>query len=1037
MVEKIVSFALNQRLIVLLLAVALAGWGYASFLQLPIEAYPDIMDTQVSLISQWPGHAAEEMEQQITIPVETAVNGIPGLSVMRSRSLFGLSIVYLNFETGVTDEYARNQVVQRLQGVNLPPGVAPQMSPQSSATGEIYRYTLVAPPGYPLAKLKELEDWTLEREFKTIPGVVDVNSFGGLTKRYEIILDPDRLRANNLTLAQVEQALASNNANAGGNYIERGSESYVVRGIGLYHSVEDIADTVIAEHNGVPILAKDLGVVHIGHKTRLGKVGINDTDDTVEGIVLLLRGANADAVLDKLHEKVRQLNSSVLPTEVKIVPLADRTDLMHTTTHTVEHNLFMGISLVIVVLLVFLGNARAALIAAVTIPLSLLFAFGIMHLEGISANLLSIGAVDFGIIVDGALIMVENIFRHLSEHHVERDKVADVVAAAAKEVQSPIFFSVTIIITAYLPLLTMESVERKMFTPMAITIGCALLGALLLSLTLAPVLCTYLLRGPLHHGDNIVTRTTKNLYNPALSAALKFPKVTLAAALVMLVCGLTLGSRLGSEFMPHLDEGNLWIRASMPSTISYSAATRLVRQMRAVIHAHPAVLDVLSQDGRPDDGTDAVGFDDAEFFTTLKPEAERPHHMAKEEIIHELNAQLSRFPNVDWNFSQLIEDNVEEAMTGVKGELAVKIFGSDLNVLTQKASGVEAAMRHVPGITDVGIFDELGEPQITIIPDRAACARYGINVADVQDMVQTAIGGNAVTTFLEGAKQFDVVVRFQKAARNSLEAIQSLPISTPDGFRLPLSQVAKVQYSTGAAFIYREAGERFIAVKFGVRDRDLGGAVAAAQRAVASQVTLPTGYSLQWGGEFENMERAKRKMMVVIPLSIVVILLLLYIAFNNLRHALLILLNIPFAVVGGIFALYITHFSLSVSAAVGFISVFGVAVLNGVILISSFNQLRAEHGYTLAHAVREGAMLRLRPVLMSALLAILGLVPAATSTGIGSDVQKPLAIVVIGGLMTGTGLTLLVLPVLYMMIESRIRGTTAAIPQSNTLHLQP
>ncbi len=1017
MVDKIVDAALSQRLMVLVLAVGLAVWGYVSFKQLPIEAYPDIMDTQISLISQWPGHAAEEMEQQVTIPLESSVNGIPGISVMRSRSLFGLSIVYLNFDTGVTDDYARAQVVQRLQGINLPANVSPQMSPQSSATGQIYWYTLAAPPGYPLSKLKELEDWTLEREFKTIPGVADVNSFGGLTKRYEIIVDPAKLLEYNLTLAQVETAITNNNGNAGGNYIERGAESYVIRGIGLFTNVDDIARTVIAQRNGVPVLARDIGEIRIGHKPRLGKIGKNHDDDVVEGIVDLLRGANGDAVLTQIHAKVADLNAHGLPEGVQIVPYVDRADLVHTTTHTVLHNLLMGIALVVAVLLIFLGNLRAALIAAVVIPLSLLFAFGIMHMEGISANLLSIGAVDFGIIVDGALIMVENIFRALSAHNADDETAILLVSDAAKDVQRPIFFSVVIIITAYVPLLTMESVERKMFTPMALTIGCALMGALMLSLTLCPVLCTFLLRGRLSHDDNFVTGTAKKLYLPALNGALRFPFVTIGIAMAALAGGLWLGSNLGTEFMPHLDEGNLWVRATMPPTISYTAATGLVKQMREVMLANPAVETVVSQDGRPDDGTDAVGFDDAEFFVGLKSEDQWPNRESKDAVINQLNTQLSRFPGIEWNFSQLIEDNVEEAMTGVKGELAVKIFGNDLNLLTQKAGAVRDAMQGVRGITDVGIFDELGEPQVTITPDRDACARYGVNVADVQDIVQTAIGGNAVTTLLDGAKQFDVVVRFAKGDRDNIDAIKAITVSTPDGYHIPLAQLARVKYDTGAAFIYRESSQRFIAVKFSVRDRDLGSAVAAAQGAVDAKVKLPTGYSLQWGGEFESLQRAKARMLIVIPLSILAILMLLYATFNNLRHALLILLNIPFAIIGGILALYLTGFSLSVSAAVGFISVFGVAVLNGVILVSSINQLRNQD-VPLDQAVRDGALVRLRPVLMSALLAMLGLIPAAISTGIGSDVQKPLAIVVIGGLVTGTLLTLLVLPVLYRMLEA-------------------
>ena len=1024
MIDRLVEFAMGHRVLVVVLALAVGIWGFASFEQLPIEAYPDVMDTQIMMISQWPGHAAEEMEQQVSIPLETVLTGIPGLSVMRSRSLFGLSVVYLSFDTGVTDDYARNQTVQRLQGVNLPAGVSPQMSPQASATGEIYRYTL-AGPGYSLTQLKEIEDWTLEREFKSIPGVADVNSFGGFTKRYELLIDPDRLRAYGITLSQVEQALAANNANAGGNYIERGSQEYVIRGIGLFASVDDIARTVIAVKNGVPVLARDLGEVHIGHKTRLGKVGKDEQDDVVEGIVLLLRGANADVVLDGIHAKVKELNTGgALPPGVRIVTYVDRTDLVQTTTHTVLHNLFMGVSLVIFILFIFLGNVRATLIVAIVIPLSLLFAFGAMHLQGISANLLSIGAVDFGIIVDSALIMVENIYRRLGEPRGPDESVLSVVTSAAADVQRPIFYSVSIIVLAYLPIFTMESVERKMFSPMAVTISCALAGALLLSLTLAPVLCSYLLKGNISHDDTLPTRIARRAYTPALNWALASPWMTVLIAVACLGGGMLLATRLGSEFLPHLDEGNLWVRATMPSTISYSAATRLVTQMRSVMRQFPEVTFVVSQNGRPDDGTDAVGFDDAEFMVGLKPREEWPGNITKDELIHQMNDAVSRFPGIEWNFSQLIEDNVEEAMTGVKGELAVKVFGDDLVTLTDRANAIKDAMGTVHGITDLGIFDELGEPQVTIIPDRDACARLGVNVADVQDIVQTAIGGNPVTTFLDGMKQFDVVVRFKKEARDSLESIQQILVSTPDGSRVPLSALAKVQYSSGAAFIYRESGKRFIAIKFSVRDRDLGTAIADAQQVVQTKVKLPTGYTLQWGGEFQSMQRAQRRLMMVIPLSILLILTLLYWTFSSLKHAVLILLNVPFSVIGGVLALYLTGVNLSVSAAVGFISVFGVAVLNGVILISCLNQLRAE-GHSLKEAIRVGCMLRMRPVLMSALLAMLGMIPAATSTGIGSDVQKPLAIVIIGGLVTATLLTLLVLPVLYALTERDNPAMTA------------
>ncbi len=1017
MINRLVNLALTQRVIVILVAIVMLAWGGFSFTQLPIEAYPDVMNTQVQVITQWPGHAAEEVEKLITVPLETSLNGVPRVSSLRSRSLFGLSVVYLVFDDGVDDYFARQQVAERIAAADLPTGIQPALSPLASATGEIFRYTLVSPK-LSLMELKTLEDWTLEREFKSIPGVADVNSFGGPIKQYQVMIDPAKLRAYDVTLKNVTDAIGAANANSGGNNIERGGEEYVIRGVGLLKNVDDIGNVVVISRTGTPLKVHDVARVELGCQPRMGKVGWRlggsgaekDVDDAVEGIILLRRGENPDPVLDAIHRKIADLNTR-LPGSTKIVPFIDRTDLVHTTTHTVEKNLVEGVLLVVAILFLFLGNVRAALIVALTIPFSLLFAFSCMNAIHLPANLLSLGAIDFGIIVNGAVIMVENIYRRLASR-APGETTMRAVMHATSEVQSEIVFTTAIIILAYLPLFTMQSVEKKMFAPMAFTIGFALVGSLIMAILIAPVLCVMWLKKGLRQHETRLERSANAAYKRVLCSALANPIPTLMAGFGLFLISQMVAPRLGTEFLPHLDEGNLWIRATMPLTISSSEAQRVVPVVRNIIAKYQPVRIVVSQLGRPDDGTDATGFYNCEFLADLRSYTEWKGYKTKDELIQKMNAELATIPGVSFNFSQNIEDNVEEAVTGIKGELAVKLFGEDLAVLEQKADEIQKVIASIPGVVDLDTFRETGEPQVQIVVDREKIARYGINVQDVQDVIETAVGGKTITQQLDGEKKFAVVARFNSESRRDIEQIRSIPVSTPDNLRIPLAQLADIKTERGAAFVYREGNQRFIAIKFGVRGRDIGGTVKEAQLKVKQQVVLPSGYNTVWGGEFESMQRASARLMLIVPITLGLIFMVLFLLFNRLSRAALVMLNVPLALIGGIFALYFTGFHLSVAAAVGFIALFGVAVQNGVIMLSQFDVLRNE-GVPLIEAVIQGAVARLRPVLMTAILASIGLIPAAISTGIGSDTQKPLAIVIIGGLVSATILTLFVLPVLY------------------------
>jgi cobalt-zinc-cadmium resistance protein CzcA len=1020
MINRLIAFSLEQRLVVLSLTVLLIGWGTVAFTRLPIEAYPELSDVQVQVITLFPGHAAEEVEKFVTIPIENEINGTPRLAAVRSTSIFGLSVVGAIFEDGTDDYFARQQVLERIHLASLPPGVDPNLGPLSGSIGEILRYTLKSDT-LDLIELKALQDWVLERCFRQVQGVVDVVSWGGGLKQYQVRLDPAKLKQHDLSFKQVFDALSASNANAGGSYIPQGDYAYMVRGLGLLGSTSDIDNVVVAAHDGTPIRIKEVGHAAIGHGIRLGILGRDHDDDLVQGIILMRKGENASAVLERVKAKLAELRD-ILPAGVTIQPYYDRDHLVHVTVRTVEENLVKGAVLVCVILMLFLGNLRSALIVALTIPLSLLFAFTCMDARGISANLLSIGAIDFGIIVDGAVVMVENIYRHLVAQHPGTGRVRPTVYAAAREVGSPIFFAVLIIITVYFPILFFQRVEGKMFIPMASTICFALLGALVLTLTTIPALCSLALRHVAAERDSSVMRWARQLYIPGLHWTLERPRTTMALALVLLLVSFAALPLLGSEFLPELDEGDIWVRAKLPIGVSLEGAERYVHQMREILLQFPEVRTVVSQLGSPDDGTDPNGPDNVELYVGLKPREQWTTTHNKDALIDAMNLRLAIYPGVTFNFSQPIKDNVDEAISGVKGELSIKIFGPDLDVLQEKARAITQVLATIRGVHDLDYDHLTGQPQLRIPIDREQANRYGITVSDVQDAIETATAGKQVSEILEGERRFPLVVKLTSGdggsgGAPSPERLANLLVPSPGGARIPLEQLAHLDTASGFAQIVREDNQRRVAVKWSVRGRDMGGMVAEAQQKVAAAVKLPEGYHLVWSGRFEDQQRATRRLGLIVPAVIFIIFMLLFGSFNSVRPAALVLVHVPFALIGGIFALLLTGTHFSISAGVGFISLFGVAVLNGVLLVSYFNDLRTQ-GLGLRDAVVQGAQVRLRPVLMTGLLAIFGFLPAAASHAIGAEVQRPLAIVVIGGLISATLLTMLVLPAAYMWIES-------------------
>ncbi len=1020
MIHHIVKFALRQRFLILMITVLIVIAGAESFRRMPVDAYPDLSPPMVELITQWPGHAAEEVERLTTLPLELAMNGSPHLVVMRSISLYGLSDVRLTFDEGVDPYFARQVVFERLSDATLPAGVTPSMAPLFSPSGLVYRYVIESPDRSPM-ELHTYEDWIIERAYRSVPGVADDSGFGGPTMQYHVLLDPVKLYNYHLPVVQVLNALTANNSNTGGGFYSQGGQFYYVRGLGLVKSTDDIGEVVVGSGNGVPIRIKDIGRVVIGNAPRLGIFGFQDkgkkNDDAVEGVILMRRGEQTQNVLQGVEKKTEELNKSVLPPDVKVRPFYDRSDLVRVTTDTVEWNLLRGMVLVLLVLLFFLVSLRAAVITALTIPLALLFAFIFLHATGEAANLLSIGAIDFGIIIDGTIVMVENIYRELNERHGQEYKLNEVILAAARDVDRPIFYSVAVIIAGYLPIYALTGPAGKLFHPMADTMAFALVGALILTLTLVPVLASYWFTKGVREKKNPVFESIHSFYAGRLDWCLGHPALTLLAAVLIFGSVLFLVPLIGGEFLPHLDEGALWVRATMPYTISFEEAAKFAPQVRDIISQYPQVTVVGSELGRPDDGTDPTGFFNCEFYVGLKPYGDASWKSgsinSKEDLTRDLDKKLSAYPGVIFNFTQPAEDAVDEALTGLKSSLAVKIFGPDLDVLEKKAVEIRNALAKTSGFKELTVVRELGQPSLIIDADRAKIARYGINVSDVETVVQAAIGGQAATQVIQGEKLFDLVVRMEPKYRSSVHDIGDLLVPAPAGQQIPLSELASIKESTGASFIYRENNSRYIGIQFSVEGRNLEGTVNAGQAAVAKSVQLPEGYHLDWGGEYSELVEARSQLYIIGPLTILLIFMILFALYGNLKFPVIIALEVVLTEpVGALIALKLTHTPLSVSSILGLLALMGVSVETSVILVSYINKLRLE-GMDIRKATHEAALMRLRPIMMTALVACLGLLPAALSTGVGSDTQKPFAIVIVAGLLSRLLLGFFIIPVLY------------------------
>jgi cobalt-zinc-cadmium resistance protein CzcA len=1018
MIRRIVSVAVHQPIYIALLLVLFIGAGIAAFRSLPIEAFPDVTDVQVTVITLFQGHAPEEVEKQITIPIEIGLSGLPHAVRMFSHTQFGLSYVIVTFDDDADDYFARQQVLERLQGLDLPPGVDPNLAPLSTPIGEIYRYR-VAGAGVSTTDLRSAQDWTIARNLKTVPGIADVVSFGGFIKQYEVTVDTARMKSYNVTLQQVFTALGRGNANAGGSFLERGEQQYLIRGIGMLRSADDIGGIVITEHEGTPLLIRDIADINVGAVPRQGIVGQDGDDEIVSGIVLMRKGENPSDVLQALKARIATLNASILPKPIQIVPFYDRTTLIDTTLHTVFRNLIEGALLVTIVLWLFLGSGRAAGIVASIIPLSLMATFIGLRARGIPANLLSLGSMDFGIIVDGAVIVLENVFRRLTErrehqHHVPKA----IIQEAAVEVGRPTVFSMLVIIIAHLPIFALQRQEGRIFAPMAYTVVSALTGSLIFSLTVVPMLALFLLARTTAKEDNWLVSVCKRLYAPVLDLALRRRGAVIVAAVLVLGGSLLLVPKLGTEFLPELNEGSLWINIMLPPGISVTETSKQMARIRSTIRTFPEVTTVISKSGRPEDGTDPKLINMAEVLVDLKPESDWKRGLTKDQLLDKMNQALTDIPGIEPSFSQPIRDNVLESISQIDGQIVVKVFGEDIDVLRHSANEVLHAIQPVRGVARAFV-DRAGLiPQLQIQIDREQAARYGLNVADVEDVIETALGGKAATEIWEGERKFGVVVRLGEDERRDESTIARVLVDTPSGLRVPLSEVASVTVGSGAMNIAREDGTRVGAIAVFIQGRDMGGIVADMQQRVREQVHLPAGYYVTWGGEFENQQRAMARLRLIVPISILLIFVLLFNAFGSIKHAALILVNVPFALVGGIVALYLTGIHLSVSAAIGFIALFGQAVLNGVVLVSHFAELRRT-GVGSYRAAVEGSMVRLRTVLMTTLLAMLGLTPMALSHSIGSEVQRPLAVVIIGGLFSAAALTLLVLPALYVTFEGR------------------
>jgi cobalt-zinc-cadmium resistance protein CzcA len=1016
--NRIVTSSLRQGFLVVLMTAVLIGAGTRSLDRLPVDAYPDLSPPIVELITQWPGHAAEEVERLITVPVERGMNGIPQMTTIRSISLYGLSDVIMTFENSTDKYFARQQAFNRIGDVTLPSGISPSMSPLSSPSGLIYRYVLQSSDRSPM-ELKTFEDWVIEPQYKSVPGVADDSGFGGGTMQYQVLLDPAKVASVGLSVTQVESAISANNSNGGGGFYSQGGQFYYVRGLGLLATVEDIGNVVIAVNNGTPVLVKDVGRVVIGIAPRLGEFGYESQDDAVEGVILLLTGEKTQDVLKRVEAKTKELNEEILPKDVKVVPFYDRSDLVELTTQTVERNLLRGMLLVVVVLIFFLYNLRAGLIVAATIPLALLFAFVCLDLQNASANLLSIGAVDFGILVDAAVVMVENIFRQVAARRGTTLNIKTIIAEAAAEVDRPLFYAVAVIVASFLPIYVLAGPSGTLFKPMADTMVFALIGSLIITLTVLPVLCAWFMRKGVQEKRNAAFERIKSLYASGLDFCLAHTWGTAIASAILLCASLLLVPRIGAEFMPHLDEGALWVRATMPYTISFDESAKITPKVRQILKSFPEVTTVASELGRPDDGTDPTGFFNVEFFVGLTPYSEwSGAYRTKAELIEAINQKLSSFPGINFNYTQPAEDAVDEAETGLKSALAVKIFGSNLDTLEQKGRAIKQILEQVRGIREVTLVQELGQPSLTIKIDRAKIARYGINVADINGLIQTAIGGDVATQVVQEEKQFDLIVRLEREYRDTPEEIANILVATPAGQQVPLKEFADIQVASGASFIYREDNSRYIGVQFSIEGRDLAGAVTDAMQQVNSKVTLPRGYRLDWGGEYSEYTASRHQLSIIIPLTIFLIFLLLFALYSNFKFPFITVLGVVLsAPVGGILALWVSGTPFSVSSGIGFLALFGVSVQTAVVYISYVNELR-RNGTPLAEAIREGAILRLRPIMMTALVAALGLLPVAFATGVGTDTQRPFALVIVSGLFTRLFISVFLMPALYALVAS-------------------
>jgi len=1018
MIHNIVQSALRQRFLILVLVTLLIVAGAYSFQRMPVDAYPDLSPPRVEFITQWPGHAAEEVERLTTLPLELAMNGTPNLQVMRSISLYGLSDVILTFDEGTDGYFARQLAFERVGDASLPSGVSASMSPYFSPSGLVYRYVLESPDRTP-QELKTFEDWIVERAYRSVPGVADDSGFGGTTMQYQVLLDPARLYNFHIPVAQVVTALTANNANTGGGFYSIGQQFNYVRGIGLLRNTEDIGEVVVGSANGTPVRVKDIGHVEIGHAPRLGIFGFEKNDDAVEGVILMRRAEQTQTVLKGVEQKTDELNRSILPPDVKVHPYYDRSDLVRITTDTVESNLMRGMLLVLIVLIFFLGSVRAALITALTVPLALLFAFVFLHARGDAANLLSIGAIDFGIIIDGTIVMVENIHRELGARHGQTFDLRQMILAATRDVDRPIFYSVAVIIAGYLPIYALSGPAGLLFRPMANTMAFALIGALILTLTLVPVLASFTLKD-IRDKRNPVFEWVRRIYGKLLGGCLHYPVLTLIGGTLIFGASLLLIPDIGVEFLPHLDEGALWVRATMPYTISFEEADKFAPRIRDILKAYPQVTVVGSELGRPDDGTDPTGFFNCEFYVGLRPYSDkawgRSSIHTKADLIADLAKKFAAFPGVIFNYTQPAEDAVDEALTGLKSALAVKIFGPDLNVLESKALEIRRVLDHTPGFAELTVVRELGQPSLTITPDRAKIARYGINVDDVGTVVGAAIGGQTATQVIQGEKLFDLVVRMEPQFRSGAREIGNLLVPAPAGQQIPLSELATIHQTSGASFIYRENNSRYIGIQFSVVGRDLEGVINAGQAAVKKAVQLPGGYRLDWGGEYSELVEAKSQLVIIGPLAALLIFMILFALYGNIKFPVAIAIGVVLTgPVGALIGLKITHTPFSVSSVLGLLAVLGVSVQTAVILVSYINKLRNE-GHSIQDATLEASLLRLRPIMMTALVACLGLLPAAMATGVGSDTQKPFAIVVVAGLISRLLLGFFVNPVLYQIV---------------------